>query len=149
MANRIILKSNGINTTSDSPTGYKYVGYDGEIISEKSGATVSAITDKGYKEFVAKVYQSSTASPTFTVLENTIGSISYNYLGVGQYQLFLTNGFPTSKTVINIQESVEQENQTARVYNPNNDQIIIETSLNSVFSDDRLTGNSLFIRVYD
>ncbi len=43
MANKIILKDNGLSGQPNSPTGYKYLGYDGETISEKTGATVSSI----------------------------------------------------------------------------------------------------------
>jgi hypothetical protein len=43
MARGIIFKNNGINELSDSPTGYKYLGYDDESLSEKNGATVSSI----------------------------------------------------------------------------------------------------------
>ena len=43
MARGIIFKNNGINELSDSPTGYKYLGYDDESLSEKTGATVSSI----------------------------------------------------------------------------------------------------------
>ena len=43
MARGIIFKNNGINELSDTPTGYKYLGYDGESLSEKNGATVSSI----------------------------------------------------------------------------------------------------------
>jgi hypothetical protein len=40
---KTIYKEDGLNGSPNSPTGYKYVGYDGETFSEKSGATVSAI----------------------------------------------------------------------------------------------------------
>jgi hypothetical protein len=43
MARKVVFRDNGINGLSNSPPGYKYVGYDGQVISEKNGATVSAI----------------------------------------------------------------------------------------------------------
>ena len=43
MARGIIFKNNGINELSDTPTGYKYLGYDDESLSEKNGDTVSSI----------------------------------------------------------------------------------------------------------
>jgi hypothetical protein len=43
MARKVILKDNGLNGSSSSPTGYKYLGYDGDIISDKNGSTVSSI----------------------------------------------------------------------------------------------------------
>ena len=43
MANKIILKENGLSSQPSAPTGYRYLGYDGSTISEKTGATVSGI----------------------------------------------------------------------------------------------------------
>ena len=43
MARKIVLKEDGLTGTSNTPSGYRYVGYDGTTISEKTGATVSAI----------------------------------------------------------------------------------------------------------
>jgi len=43
MANVIILKNSGLTSKGDAPTGYKYIGDDSGIMSEKLGATVSAI----------------------------------------------------------------------------------------------------------
>ena len=48
MANKIILKENGMLNTGNAPTGYKYLGYNGETISEKNGATISSIGGGSY-----------------------------------------------------------------------------------------------------
>jgi hypothetical protein len=51
MARKIILKDDGINNQSNVPSGYKYIGYDGEIVSQKSGATVSPICGVGAYDY--------------------------------------------------------------------------------------------------
>ena len=74
MARGIIFKNNGINELSNSPSGYKYLGYDGESLSEKSGATVSAIGGSSpYTTYKATILASSGVI-TATVFENTTGS---------------------------------------------------------------------------
>ena len=66
MANKIILKDNGILNTGNAPTGYKYLGYDGETISEKNGATVSAIggSSLGYLQYKALISQNAPVATT-------------------------------------------------------------------------------------
>lgn len=43
MARKIILKEDGLNNTTNTPSGYKFLGYDGESLSDKRGATISLI----------------------------------------------------------------------------------------------------------
>ena len=43
MARKIVLKENGLDGTPNTPSGYKYLGDSGGNISEKVGATVSAL----------------------------------------------------------------------------------------------------------
>jgi hypothetical protein len=43
MARKIVLKENGLSNTPNTPNGYKYLGDDSGNISEKIGATISAI----------------------------------------------------------------------------------------------------------
>lgn len=47
MARKIILKENGLLNSQNTPTGYRYVGYDGVLVSEKFGSTISAIGGGG------------------------------------------------------------------------------------------------------
>ena len=48
MARKIIYKENGLTGTNNTPGGYKYLGYDGLVLSEKAGATISAIGGGDY-----------------------------------------------------------------------------------------------------
>ena len=43
MARKIIYRENGLTGSNNTPGGYKYLGYDGLVLSEKTGATISAI----------------------------------------------------------------------------------------------------------
>jgi len=54
MARRLVFKESGLNSTANTPNGFRFVGYDGTVISEKWGATVSPIGSAlyGYENFV-------------------------------------------------------------------------------------------------
>ena len=47
MAKRIILKSVDLELGSNPPTGYKFLGFDDDILSERTGATVTPIGGSG------------------------------------------------------------------------------------------------------
>jgi len=51
-----------------------------------------------YKSYVALVSQNANNAPTATVLENTIGPVTWAYIGLGNYQIQLLGAFPASKT---------------------------------------------------
>ncbi len=101
MANKIILKENGLSSQPNAPTGYRYLGYDGSTISEKTGATVSGIGG-GSSALVyrALLTQTSTNAPVLTVLENTIGSISSAYTSEGLYSITSSGLFTSDKTMV-------------------------------------------------
>lgn len=69
MANKIILKENGLINTPNTPTGYKYFGYNGTVISEKSGATVSAISSGDWLEVVINISSSQLLNMNTTPIE--------------------------------------------------------------------------------
>jgi hypothetical protein len=48
MARKIIYRENGLTGSNNTPGGYKYLGYDGLVLSEKTGATISAIGGGDY-----------------------------------------------------------------------------------------------------
>jgi len=48
MARKIIYRENGLTGSNNTPSGYKYLGYDGLVLSEKAGATISAIGGGDY-----------------------------------------------------------------------------------------------------
>ena len=57
------------------------------------------------KTYIALLNQTGTNPPTATILKNTIGTLTYQYTGPGQYQIDTFEGepyFTTNKTTIEI-----------------------------------------------
>lgn len=144
MARGIIFKNNGINELSSSPTGYKFIGYDGEVISEKSGATVSSIgggSSVNYTEYKALITQTSTSAPTASVLNNTLGSGSWSYQDIGVYYFTLSSAFSDiSKVEVFIPGSsvlgYTMTNQAFNLYSISRiDSNIIEVRTGQVWND--------------
>jgi hypothetical protein len=117
MAKRIILKETDLSLGGNPPAGYKYLGFDDDILSERTGATVSGIGSVGYKVYTALLSQSGTDAPTAIVLENTIGvspafirdgAGSYRFsfdLAIDEYKLFYSiNNFDINSNTIKIEQ---------------------------------------------
>jgi hypothetical protein len=103
MARKIILKDNGINNQTDAPSGYKYLGYDDQDISEKSGATVSAIggSTLPYTIYSCTLIQTGTNDPVATVLENTLsGTPVWTRTSTGLYYLTLNGEFSNANKLV-------------------------------------------------
>jgi hypothetical protein len=99
---RMIFKVDGINGLPNTPSGYKYLGYDGESLADKSGATVSGISTNTSLVYRALLTQTGTASPVATVLENTLGSVSSTYTSEGLYSITSSALFTSDKTMVMI-----------------------------------------------
>lgn len=95
MARKIVLKENGLSGQPNTPSGYKYLGYDNQTLSEKAGPTVSGIggvVTPNYIEYKSLLTQSGTASPTANVLVNTLSG-TWSYSSVGSYYFESTGSF--------------------------------------------------------
>jgi hypothetical protein len=99
MAKRIILKETDLSLGSNPPAGYKYLGFDDDTLSERTGATVSGIGSVSYKVYTALLSQSGTDAPTAVVLENTIGNIVWTRDSEGFYFGTLLGVFTENKTI--------------------------------------------------
>jgi hypothetical protein len=53
-----------------------------------------------YKVYTALLTQSGTDAPVATVLENTLGNITWSYEGVGKYRANLAGAFTENKTFL-------------------------------------------------
>jgi hypothetical protein len=62
--------------------------------------TIDYGANSKYKVYTALLTQSDTFPPTAIVLENSLGVVTYSYLGVGQYQINCTGCFTNDKTFI-------------------------------------------------
>lgn len=94
---KIILKENGLGGSDSPPTGYKYIGDELGVVSQKVGLTTSAIGGGGsslpYKVYTATVTQTSTDAPVSVVLQNTFDSLpTWSYFSDGIYQLVFAPG---------------------------------------------------------
>ena len=104
MARYVILKQDGITNQPAAPTGYKYIGFEGDTFSEKTGATVSGVGgggSVGYTEYRALITQSGADNaPTASVLNDTLGvSGSWSYVTQGVYHFTATGAFTDASKV--------------------------------------------------
>ncbi len=97
----------------------------------------------GYKSYVALLSQSSTAAPTATELENSIGSILWSRSAAGSYTATLNGAFPSGKTFVRINPSSVGG---AAIALRSGDNIITVTTASA---DGILSLNPFEIRVYN
>ena len=103
-----------------------------------------------YKVYTALLTQSGTASPTAIVLENTLGvTITFSYVGVGQYTLTATGALTVNKTWV-IFNNVDSNAGTI-TYNVKslNGFDILTRSLGGVTTNGILNLTEIEIRVYN
>jgi hypothetical protein len=79
-------------------TGDKLFGSDSN--GDQKQFDMSNFGTSTYKVYTALLTQTSTNAPTAVVLENTIGNITFNYNGIGSYDMILTGEFLANKTWI-------------------------------------------------
>jgi hypothetical protein len=105
-------------------------------------ATVSVV--QSYK---ALLTQSGTASPTVTVLDNTLGSIVWTRTNVGVYRGTLSGLFPTNKTFMQITSGA---NDSLCFIERISDSVIeVSTTSGLVLSDDILNQTAVLIQIYN
>lgn len=109
--------------------------------------------DYSFKKYVALVSQASTAAPTASGFENSIGAAVYSRTGVGRYRLTLAGAFPAARTVILTgQDTLAQA--LAVTFEAAGDYIAINTDVYSADNvpaptDDILTNFPFEVRVYN
>lgn len=100
-----------------------------------------------YKSYVAKLSQSSTGAPTETVIENTIGSIVWQYDSTGAYTAVLSGAFGLGNTVVNITNGTNAGLLFARRSSANGVSIQ-STNFSGTLANDIIDQASIEIRVY-
>lgn len=89
MARKIILKEDGLTGSTNAPSGYRYVGYNGSIPAEKYGATVSPIGGIGI--YLARFTTNGTNNPSVSVFQNTTGQdLTWTRVSTGVYRAFVS-----------------------------------------------------------
>lgn len=96
---------------------------------------------RGYKVYKAIITQAGGSAPTATVLENTIGSVTWSRISDGLYRLNLTGAFPQAKTLVFCQND---ETNVFRAYRHSDDDILVESNA----TDSLIDHFSLLIEVY-
>jgi hypothetical protein len=133
---------------------------DGQIL-EKDGMVVPNLTVTesingapvvGYKRYIALISQTGVSAPTATVFENTIGDITFNYIGVGTYEILLTGAFLADKTwVVGGSADINAgggDFATLDIRRYNDDSIRLYTYDNYTISNNMLVNTAIEIRVY-
>lgn len=103
-----------------------------------------------YKVYTALLTQSGTDAPVATVLENTLGDISFSYDTVGSYHITSDSLFIEDKTAVTIGNSYSDISTSAKLVN--NNTININTGkidTNVLLQNDNLYNNLIEIRVYN
>jgi hypothetical protein len=103
-----------------------------------------------YKSYVALISQSGTSAPSVTILENTLGDVTFSYVAVGRYEL-ITDGLLTlNKTFALITNSNRGTNS---VYQTSVNALRLAcrdlTVTGNAYMDDALDNTSIEIRVYN
>jgi hypothetical protein len=119
-------------------------------LPDASGTIALVETIKPYKVYTALLSQSGTSAPTAIVLENTLGTITFTYTGIGQYQINSAGLFTLDKTLLFIQGSSDGDINSAYIL----DKLYYNTSsiincITSGVTNGMLNKTSIEIRVYN
>lgn len=117
---------------------------DNDVVIKKQLDALGTTRKKIYK---ALLTQSGTDAPVPTVLENTLGNVTYGYVATGRYSASLTGVFLSNKTAPTISTVGLEFSGCVR----SNDDVIAIKSADSTgaLSNDILQGNVFEICVYD
>ena len=134
---------------------------DNNIISEDGVYTDNLVVyDKingfpvqpGYLAYTALLLQSGTTAPTAFELVNTIGQVTWNYLGVGQYQLVIDQydlgSIPKEKVSVMIGSTLYDGLYHAYFVSSDNSVYVDTTQIGVGFSDNYLNMTTLEIKYY-
>ncbi len=89
-------------TLSDRLLGTQYDPETGSAITKNFSIGSVVNLGSSYKSYVAKIVQSGEAAPTVTIMQNTIGNISFEYASTGLYYAVSEGLFTGDKTIVNI-----------------------------------------------
>lgn len=101
--------------------------------------------------YKATINQDGTAAPTVTILENTIGTITWTRSSAGVYIGTKTGAFTVTKTFYDLTPNDNSPNSSFLISSFNNepDQIRIETRASSSLTDGMLLNTPILIEVYE
>jgi len=125
---KIVLKDDGFADSPDSPTGYKYIGYDGGSLSQKSGSTITNIVPTYLEvdissaqilsmgttpiELIAPQGADKYCMVSDLIIEETGGSVGYDFTGLN---MALNNNDGDFTTAMQQLSSGENEKRVFRL----------------------------------
>lgn len=129
-----------------------------DVIQSQSSGPVTVNDDlvvngtnniRPYKVWSALVSQSGTNAPTAVVIENTLGTITFNYVMTGRYQILSSNLFTNNKTIITGNNVNSGNGETAAFDLGGPSFCSILTRNGPVTANDCLNSTFVEIRVYN
>ena len=118
-----------------------------------TGTTIGGHNIKPYEVYSGIFNQTGTTEPNVTILENTIGTITWSYLGVGQYRGTLSGATFTINKTVSPQDSSFMVVSSANLFinRDSNTTLYLSTadSNSGDGADNCLTDKFIEIRVYN
>lgn len=123
------------------------------IVSTTKGekGDASPVASLGYKVYTAILDQSSTSAPVATVLQNTLGVITYSYAGVGNYLINSSALFTVGKTWLYLKDNDGNQLGTFAIVRQDDDSMLEIFAFSDYMtspSNNVLNAMSFEIRVY-
>lgn len=113
-------------------------------------ADLSGGDTRPYKSYVALLNQSGANAPVATIMENTIGTITFAYQFPGQYKIYSSNLFTAAKTTVSVSESGAGFGEpSAGVYINSTGEMTLTSANSATQANGILSGTVLEIRVYN
>ena len=103
---------------------------------------------KPYKVYTAILNQTGTNAPVATVQENTLGDVSFSYVGVGFYKITSDALFTMGKTLISPKFNFTPDTNTSVSFEENSASMIDIASSDGTYSNNVITKIHFEIRVY-
>jgi hypothetical protein len=140
---------NGDWIATDIYEGEQYMDTDTGIIYSRNSSDIFVVGQTGtFVSYIANISQTGTNAPTADVFENSLGgTVTFSYVGVGQYELTLTGAFTADKTVIEVNNFVS--GGLIQAFRKDADDIVINTFNTSLAATNGvLSDSSIIVKVY-
>jgi hypothetical protein len=112
-----------------------------------NGESVNTIVPT-YKKYIATITQTGILDPVVTILENTIGNISWIRTSAGNYEGILTNGFPSADKTYLMVNQVNTSGICYLTYAGTSQLYLQWYDFSLAQTDNVLMNNTIEIRVY-
>jgi hypothetical protein len=142
-----------VNDVTTGGTTKALTAEQGKILKQELDQKLSSsqlLTIRPYKVYIAVMAQSGTNPPQATILENTIGEITWTRVSAGIYRGYLSSGFTVNKTALFYGASANvNSGYNFSLYREDFNYVRIVTSSPYVLQDSNFLPNTIEIRIYD